>query len=260
MITQAIKGASYVFKGFGLLKLPGIKRYVVIPMLINIFLFSAVIWYGSEQFDSLLEQYLPSWLDWLEFLLWPLFFVASLLVVFFAFTLVANIIGAPFNGVLSEKIEEQLTHQKVASGEGYIDLLRGARVGIVNEIRKLFYLAVRIFPLLIIILIPGINIFAPFLWFVFGAWLLAIEYLDYPMGNRNLTFKQQLTLLKQNRFLCLGFGTVLVFMTIIPVLNFFAMPVGVAAATALWVDELKVHAPVIPVANKNLDQHHKNSL
>lgn len=251
MITQAIKGASYVFKGFGLLKLPGVKRYVVIPTLINIFLFSAVIWYGSERFDTLLEQYLPSWLEWLEFLLWPLFVIASLLIVFFAFTLVANILGAPFNGVLSEKIEEQLTHQKVASGEGYADLLRGARVGIVNEFRKLFYLAVRTLPLLIIILIPGINIFAPFLWFVFGAWLLAIEYLDYPMGNRNLPFKQQLALIKQNRFLCLGFGAALVFMTIIPVLNFFAMPVGVAAATALWIDELKQSTHVASLENKN---------
>ena len=239
MITQTIKGASYVLKGFNLLKLPGIKRYVVIPTLINIFLFSAVIWYGSEKFDTLLEQYLPSWLEWLEFILWPLFVIASLLIVFFAFTLVANILGAPFNGVLSEKIEEQLTQQKLASGEGYLDLLRGARIGIANEIRKLFYLAIRILPLVIIMFIPGINIFAPFLWFIFGAWLLAIEYLDYPLGNRNLPFKQQLNLLKQNRFLCLGFGMALVFMTIIPVLNFFAMPVGVAAATALWIDELK---------------------
>ena len=241
MFVQTIKGASYIFKGFTLLKLPGVKRYVIIPTLINIILFAAVIWYGSEQFDTLLEQYLPSWLAWLEFLLWPLFVLASLLIVFFAFTLVANIIGAPFNSVLSEKIEEKLTHQKIASNGGYLDLLRGARIGIVNEIRKLLYLAIRIFPLLILFIIPGLNIFAPFLWFIFGAWLLAIEYLDYPMGNRNLAFKQQISLLKEKRFLCLGFGMAIVLMTIIPVLNFFAMPVGVAAATALWVDELKAH-------------------
>lgn len=249
MISQSIKGASYVFRGLSLLKLPGVKRYVVIPALINIFLFAAAIWYGSERFDTLLEQYLPSWLEWLEFLLWPIFAIASLLIVFFAFTLVANIFGAPFNGVLSEKIEEHLTHQKISSDEGYLNLLRGARVGVMNELRKLIYLLVRILPLLILFFIPGLNVFAPFLWFIFGAWLLAIEYLDYPMGNRNLPFKQQLDLLKQNRFLCLGFGMALVFMTIIPVLNFFAMPVGVAAATALWVDELKSHAPAISATN-----------
>ncbi len=250
MIPQAIKGAAYVLKGFELLKLPGIKRYVVIPTLINIFLFSGVIWYGSKRFDTLLEQYLPTWLEWLEVLIWPIFFAASLLIVFFTFTLVANIFGAPFNGVLSEKIEEHLSHQKIDSGEGYMDLLRGARVGILNEFKKLFYLAIRVLPLLLLFLIPGLNVFAPFLWFIFGAWLLAIEYLDYPMGNRNLTFKQQLTLLQQNRFVCLGFGMALVVMTIVPVLNFFAMPVGVAAATALWIGELKQSAQTISLEKK----------
>lgn len=257
MIFQAIKGASYVIKGFGLLKLPGVKRYVVVPSMINFILFAGVIWYGSERFDTLLEQYLPSWLEWLEFVLWPLFVIAGFLVVFFAFTLVANILGAPFNGVLSEKIEERLTQQKISSDEGYINLLRGARVGISNGFRKLLYIAVRIIPLLLLLVIPGLNVFAPLLWFIFGAWLLAVEYLDYPMGNHNLPFKQQISLLKEKRFLCLGFGMALVFMTITPVLNFFAMPVGVAAATSLWADELKQHAPVISATHKKLDQDHK---
>ena len=103
MISQAAKGVAYVINGFRLLKLPGIKRYVVMPALINIVLFAGVIWYGSERFDTLLDQYLPSWLAWLEFIIWPLFVIASLLIVFFAFTLVANVLGGPFNGVLSEK-------------------------------------------------------------------------------------------------------------------------------------------------------------
>ncbi len=136
MIFQITKGASYVIKGFGLLKLEGVKRYVVIPTLINIILFAGAIWYGTEQFDSLLDQYLPSWLEWLEFVLWPLFVIASLLIVFFAFTLVANIFGAPFNGVLAEKIEAQLSQQKLSYDEGYLKLLRGARIGIANEFKK----------------------------------------------------------------------------------------------------------------------------
>ena len=82
MIKEIITGASYVPKSVGLLKLPGVKRYVIIPASINIFLFAAVIWYGSDKFDALLEQYLPTWLDWLEFLIWPIFFIASLLIVF----------------------------------------------------------------------------------------------------------------------------------------------------------------------------------
>ena len=239
MIFQVIKGASYALKGCSLLKLPGVKRYVLLPTLINLLLFSAAIWYGSEQFDQLLEHFLPNWLAWLEFILWPLFFVASLLIVFFTFTLIANVLGAPFNGVLAAKIEEQLTKEKLSTEEGYIELLRSAKIGMSNAIKKLLYILVRIIPLLLLFLIPGINILAPFLMFIFGAWMLAIEYLDYPIGNRNLPFKQQLQLMKEQRLVCFGLGMALFAMTIVPILNFFVMPVGVAAATALWVDQFR---------------------
>jgi CysZ protein len=253
MISQILKGISHVRIGFKLIKLRGVKRYVAIPALINIILFTGAIWYGYIKFDSLLEQKLPNWLGWLEFLIWPIFFIAALVIIFFAFSLVANVFGAPFNGVLSEKIEERISNKITSTGESsasdskikYLDLLRGAQIGISNEFRKLFYIAIRIIPLLFIWLIPGINLFAPAIWFLFGAWLLAIEYLDYPMGNRDFTFKQQLTLIKQNRLLCLGMGIGLMVMTIIPVLNFFAMPVGVAAATSLWTEHLKQHATMI---------------
>lgn len=247
MISQTLKGISHVRIGFKLIKLRGVKRYVAIPALINIILFTGAIWYGYIKFDDLLEQFLPSWLDWLEFLIWPIFFIAALVIVFFAFTLVANVFGAPFNGVLSEKIEEKINDENTSSDSkiNYLELLRGARIGLSNEFRKLFYIAIRAIPLLLIWLIPGINLFAPIVWFLFGAWLLAIEYLDYPMGNRDFTFKQQLALIKQHRFLCLGMGIGLMVMTIIPVLNFFAMPVGVAAATSLWTEHLKQQAPVL---------------
>ena len=179
------------------------------------------------------------------------------MIVFFAFTLVANIFGAPFNGVLSQKIEDKIDDKTEPAEESsaedaktnYLELLRGARIGISNEFRKLFYIAIRAIPLLFIWLIPGINLFAPFIWFLFGSWLLAIEYLDYPMGNRDFTFKQQLTLIKQNRFLCLGMGMGLMIMTIIPVLNFFAMPVGVAAATSLWTEHLKQQSTANTLSN-----------
>ncbi|MFK7815875.1 MAG: sulfate transporter CysZ [Gammaproteobacteria bacterium] len=249
MISQILKGISHVRDGFKLIKLRGVKRYVVIPVLINFILFIGAIWYLYIKFDDLLERFLPSWLDWLEFLIWPLFFIACLLVIFFTFTIIANVFGAPFNGVLSEKIEQKITGQQLSlndhQGEGYLKLLSGARIGISNEFRKLFYIAIRAVPLLLLFIIPGINIFAPFIWFMFGAWILAIEYLDYPMGNRELTFKQQLTIIKQHRFLCLGLGMGMMVMTIIPGLNFFAMPVGVAAATSLWAKHLIQHAPAI---------------
>ena len=66
-----------------------------------------------------------------------------------------------------------------------------------------------------------------------------IEYVDYPMANHLLHFSTQRRLLRSRRFLALGFGGGSLLLTMIPLLNFLAMPVSVAGATALWVGELK---------------------
>ena len=45
--------------------------------------------------------------------------------------------------------------------------------------------------------------------------------------------------LRKRRLLSLGFGGSSLLMTMIPLVNFLAMPVSVAGATAMWVHELK---------------------
>ncbi len=58
------------------------------------------------------------------------------------------------------------------------------------------------------------------------------------MGNHDLTFKQQKQTLKKRRGLSLGFGGSVMVLTSIPIINFIVMPVAVAGATAMWVDQL----------------------
>jgi CysZ protein len=64
-----------------------------------------------------------------------------------------------------------------------------------------------------------------------------MEYGDYPMANNDVAYDKQRGLMRKNRMTSLGFGGTLTFMTMIPILNFLAMPTGVCGATALWVDE-----------------------
>ena len=87
--------------------------------------------------------------------------------------------------------------------------------------------------------IPGINLAAPFLWFMFSAWMLSLEYLDYPMGNHGLLFSDQRPIINQRRFMSLGFGGAVNVAVMIPVANFIIMPAAVAGATALWVEQLR---------------------
>lgn len=237
MITQFGSGARYVARGFSLINLPGVRRYVIIPLLINVTLFGAAIWYGVDRFEFLLDWLLPDWLEWARWLLWPLFAVTAALVMFYTFTLIANLVGAPFNGLLAEKLESRLTGRPPPS-QSWRQIAHAGIKAILSELRKLAYLLARTIPLLILFLIPGLNVLAPFAWLGFSAWMLALEYIDAPMGNHDLTFRDGRRVLGKNRALALGFGGAVLLMTSIPVLNFFAMPVGVAGATALWVERL----------------------
>ncbi len=82
------------------------------------------------------------------------------------------------------------------------------------------YFLLRAIPLLILFLIPGLNIAAPFLWLAFSAWFLALEYGDYPMANHGLLFKEQHRRLQQARFTALTFGGGLTLLMMVPILNF----------------------------------------
>jgi CysZ protein len=84
-----------------------------------------------------------------------------------------------------------------------------------------------------------VNLAAPFLWALFSAWMLAIEYVDYPMANHRLHFAEQRKRLRGRKLLSWGFGGASLLMTMIPVVNFLAMPASVAGATAMWVREFK---------------------
>jgi len=225
-----IKGFTDCFSGFGLLFKPGIKRYVLIPFVINLGLFSLAIKLLTDQLDIWLAKLLPGWLSWLEWLIWPLFAIAMFLIVFYTFTVIANLIAAPFNSLLSAKIEAMLTGKKPEdiNTDSFIKLTMRT---LKSEVQKILYAIKWFIPLLIITVIPVINIIAPFLWILFAAWFFALQYNDYPLANRGHFFDEVKIYSRKNRMRSLGLGTAAFLLTSIPGVNFFAMPVAVAGAT-----------------------------
>lgn len=238
MIKGLFNGFGHVVTGLSLITRKGIRPFVLLPLLVNIILFSLGIWLAESQFEYWMNRLLPSWLSWLEWLLWPLFAILIVFVIFYAFSMLANLIAAPFNSLLAERVEASLYGRPIPGFEGWKSIpgliVRTFR----SELAKLWYMGKWFLLLLILTLVPGVNIIAPLLWTLFGAWMLAIEYVDYPMGNHNLFFREELATLKQTRTEAFGFGGALALLTAIPVVNFFVMPIGVAGATAMWVKRL----------------------
>ncbi len=244
MLGQPFIGANGLLRGFALLNTSGLRRFVLVPLLINIAVFSAAIWVLAQQFSQLMDKllgYLPEWMSsWFEWLLWPIFAAVALLLVFYTFALIANVIASPFNGLLAEAVEKHLTGQPLPPNGSLVTVISEFPVAILDEVRKLLYYLLRAIPLLILFVIPMVNLAAPFLWILFSAWMLTVEYCDYPMGNHNLRFSEQRKLLGKKKMLSLGFGGATLLGTMIPFVNFLVMPAAVAGATSLWVNQLKL--------------------
>jgi len=247
MLTNLTKGFGHIFNGLKLINQPGLRRFVIIPLSINVALFGGATWYLVIKFDEWMSNLLPDlsgwpgWLSWLEsvlmwfmWLMWPFFAVMILLVVYYGFTFVSNLIAAPFNSLLAEKVEKHLTGQAIDSGPS-LPTAQMIKRSIGSELEKLLYFLKWWVLLFILTLIPLINFAAPVIWVVFGAWMLSLEYLDYPMSNHNKFFKDINKQAMSKRSLSLGFGGGVMLFTSIPVLNLIAMPASVAGATALWV-------------------------
>lgn len=221
---------------------PGLKRFVLMPLLANIiFIGGAFYWLFSQlgEWIPALMAKVPSWLQWLDYLIWPIAVLSILFIFGYFFSTLANFIAAPFNGLLAEQLEAQLAG-KTLPDSGILSIVKDLPRVMAREWRKLTYYLPRAFLLLLLYLIPGIGqTLAPIIWFLFSAWMVAVQYCDYSFDNHRVPFPVMHAGLKRDRMHNIQFGMAVYLFTLIPVLNLIIMPVAVCGATAMWVDRYR---------------------
>lgn len=244
-----LQSASYVATGWRLVRTPGLRRFVWMPLLINLLVFGALGWWINAWAQAWLDSLalFSQWGDWwiISALQTLLHWLVSLVLVFllaFLFTLLANFIGAPFNGLLAERVEAHLIGEVIRETPSWLTLIKSMPRLMMSELSKILYLVLCIVPLLVLQFIPLINLIAPVLLFLFGAWMFALEYMDYPMGNNGSVFKDVRKAMRKRRKVAYGFGSCVALLSSIPLINLIIMPVAVAGATALYVDYLRIDA------------------
>ncbi len=235
-------GFGYFFYGFELAVSPGIRRFVIFPLLANIVLVGSALYYLFIHLDEWINSWMghiPGFLTWLSYILWPLLVLTILATFSYFFSTLANLIAAPFNGLLAEKVEQKLIGKKI-NDEGVWDLIKDVPRIMAREWRKITYLLPKAIGLFLLLLIPAVGqTIGPFAWFIFTAWMLAIQYCDYPFDNHKISFQEMRNNLKQKQSTAYGFGILVAILTTIPVVNLIIMPVAVCGATAMWVNEFR---------------------
>jgi CysZ protein len=226
-----VKGFGYLLQGARLLSHPGLRLFVLLPLLVNIIMFGVgllvlISFVGGWMGD--IVAWLPEWMGGITSFLWFLLVILFGMAVFFSFNLLANFIAAPLNGLLAEKVQLHLTGKELGVTK-LGSILASIPRSIGREISKLTYYLPRILILLILTLIPGINVITPWLWVLLTAWMMVIQYVDYPMDNNGISFRKMKRSLSQQRLLHLGFGGGVSLLLMLP------------GATALYVNE---HEPL----------------
>ena len=216
---------SCLLQGFKLLGHPELRKFLLIPLMINAVLYTTAFVIGYHSVSAIIHQFIPDWLSWLNWILWPLFFVSFLIAGFFSFTLLANLIAAPSYSRLSARTLE------ILNGEALTSIEQPFSKVLVAELKRMGYILIRMLPLAVLFLIPVVNLIAPILWTMFAAWGMAMEFMAYPLEERGLLFAEQKQFLQQSRLSTLTFGGVIAVCMAIPVVNLMICQVAVIAAT-----------------------------
>ena len=213
---------------------PGVRPFVVVPMLIGLLVVSVGMWavfVYLEDFTTWFEGLLPDWLSFLSFIVVPLIYLFSLALSAWLASFVAVILASPVLGNLSQAVD-RLAGRGGEAVETSVSAMLWATVK--RELIKLRYHLPRLVILVIFSLLPVLNAVAPALWWVFGAWMMAVQFADLAAENRGREFQGTLRLLNEHRTAALGFGIPASFVLAIPLLNFLFVPAVAAGGTRLW--------------------------
>jgi CysZ protein len=238
-LTSALHGPGYLLEGFRMLRLPGLRRYAVLPALGNLLIFAIAAVTLFLGLDAALDRWLPQGLEWLRWIVFPLVALLLLAVGMFVFTMLAAILLSPFLGRLAAEVERRLDGTPSADGGSS---WRETFAGIAVELRRLVYVAACLLGVLVLGLIPAVNLVAPVVGFLVGAWLLAGEYAGNPLGNRNWPLQRQLALLRRHRGRVLAFGSASFGLSLVPGVNLVVVPASAIGMTLLCRDLLALEA------------------
>lgn len=228
------RGLKAFADGLTLARHPSLRAYVWLPAAVSLVIIVAGLYIGLSYLTDLtagLVAGLPDWLSWLELLLAPLMYVLGILIGAWSFALLAVVIASPFLGAFSLALERVRfgSAPEVTTGL-WTDVTRS----ITRELRKLGYYLPRLLGVFLLTLIPVVNLASPAIWLLFGAWTMAVQFVDYPTENRQEPFSATLGKLRANRGAALAFGACATVTLAIPLLNFLLIPVAVAGGTLFW--------------------------
>lgn len=231
-------GWDCFLSGFKLLGQVGIRRFVFMPVFLNSLVLVGLFLFAMDSVSDL-NQYLlgllPEWLLWFAWLVKIVTWIILLSFGIFIYSLLANLISAPFNALLAEAVQKRFQHGIETETTGLVQLVMQT---FSREWAKLVYLVPRWLLLMLLSLVPGLNLLTAPLWLLFGGWAMTLQYTDFAAENNAMSFPVLRYRLRRNWRQVFMFGFPVYLLLAVPVVNIVLVPAAVAGGTRLWMEHL----------------------
>jgi len=230
-------GFGALLSGFGLLFHPRLRAWVFLPILINLVVFVLLAWLSVEWLTNQIQavvNWLPDWLSFLSWLMWGLATLMMVLIFGVTFTTITLLVGAPFYVVLTQRAMAVASDEPLPeSRSGAAGFTLEVAKAILRELRKILRILPRLVLALIVSLIPVVNAIAPFVWLYVNSWIFAFQFLDYPVDARTRSLSDTRAWMRRHRGASLGLGFGIGLCAGVPLLNVIAFPAAIIGACQL---------------------------
>ena len=232
-----------------LLYCKGLKRVAILPLLVNIVLFSVLIGFafylinlvdlpGDVTWDfwgkvgswcatafNYVSGFFEGLLKWLVML--PLTFI----ICYFLFSMVGIVIASPFNDILSERVEKNICQQRDAIIVPFPDKIKLMTLSVWDSLRIVIMQLVFTLLCLPFIFIPIVGSI-PLI--IVTAWFTGLGYFDVSLARNNLRPRHKKKSFQLNKWRIFGLGFCMECSFMIPFLNLLFLPIAVTAGTYLY--------------------------
>ncbi len=191
-----------------------------------------------EPLIAWVAAHVPSWLEAIVSWILRIVVIAGVgMAAVVIFVGVAGMIAGPFNEMLSEAVEEELTG-RAGPPFSFGAFVREALVGVAHALRRLALSLVWLVLLFALGFVPVVGtIAATVIGFYIAARGCAYDAYDAVMSRRGFSYAQKKAFLATHRSRSTGLGAAIAGMLLVPIVNLVALGVGATAAT-LAVHEL----------------------
>jgi CysZ protein len=229
-------GISAFFGGIGfVISSPSVWPYAAVPVLMMLFLFCGTFALEVWGTWDLTGRLVNPESTWGEAAVWALRVVSWLVGLLVSF-LIALALAQPLSGFALEKIAQKQGQALTGRPGPEPSFLLALWLGLKVALATVFVAVVLLGGLLVIGLLfpPALVVTVPLKVLVTG-WLLAWDFVDYPLGLRGYGLRRRLGWVSRHFLAYTTFGLAWALVLLIPGVALLVLPMGVAGATRLVV-------------------------